>query len=74
MLALDWRGGTGTTKLSKEEELLRERLRASSQGILSFSYDAAADVIFFPAAGELWQLRAAKSLVPVLWPRCVVGL
>lgn len=65
MLQGDWKGSHTAEPLSKEEQLLRERLRASSSGVLSFCYDAAADVILFPAAGELWQLRAASSLTPV---------
>jgi hypothetical protein len=50
-----------TAKMSREEELLRERLRMTITGITSFEYDASTSTFVFPMAGALYTLTLLST-------------
>ncbi|KAL6054462.1 Dipeptidyl peptidase 9 [Balamuthia mandrillaris] len=52
--------GGGEKKLSREEELLRERMRITSFGITSYSFDSASQQFLVPAAGSLFTIDASQ--------------
>ena len=47
-------------KLSKEEQLLRERMRVGSAGISTYLYDAASELLVFGVGGTLFVAQTAS--------------